>query len=1000
MKYGTPNSKKVLIGFAVLLSVEHAIAVDSFSVQAQKPMAPEQFERLVDRAALDVQLQAISRIQNKLNLLRPDSLQKPVLQLALGQAYVDAASFSFRIAHEKSHRNKRAPDLKEYDKYLNLGVTTLTTFLEQNPQDERLSEALFARAQAYADLKKMALAEKDYHRLVRDFASAPEAPSSNIRLAEIFSDRNDHLGALKFLSVVEGKKNDPHYAQALYKAAWSQYNLGQTKEALDYLRRFIDFYNAKTEQKDPLNSDLAMKENGIRDVALFYFDGYQKTPEDFSLEASFERFQNIVGKQNNIDSVVVRFTGLLRSRNQDAELRVWSQLVYQASIASLSKIDSFRVLMENAFNRKNLKEMDALLSLSLLLLKQDKNLLSSEAVLKTRKLASEGIEYLNVSIEKNKNIPGVKDLLSPLSRFYAAFIEMSVAEDPVVAQAHYNLAETLFKLKKFDEATIHYRAIVSELPRQATIGMNLEDIQLRALGSRYQELIEEKRIVKDIQVSSYSQETPGAPEVKLSEWLEWIDELKYKPKADLAKYEFEGIRALYGAKKIQLALSRIEQAISYDVLKKNRDASLNLYLDTLILSQDWQRLYQYGKRLEGFGWVRQDESLYPKVRGAIVSSLTKQIEKHLEKNEENDALVKAESCVKEYGKNKEASFCLLYMAQFEKDKGQLSQAENRYSFVIDVGADPKAKEMALVERSKSLADKLLFEESLKDELALFQLYPQRQLNEKEQTRLLRLAYLTEDKKALAIFQEQFLLCQKAENASLCFKTQKQEQDVLAMMDHWSGYSAFDKIQSTKKLGPLVEQKLSEGREELKKKYKISNDPYTVSRRVKKLKQLESMAEKMIQTFEWSFVEKAALEQLGMAYMDLNEEITVEEMKGPLREKAQNLMQRAAKRELPEGAQGYVFTIDQYSKLMGEELSPLEKAFAKAISAEKMMLASTLLAQMPTDKVHVKQRRRMISEALYLYSLGASYESHEVYKQFLNEESKGAAPQLAQGGFSS
>src|SRR5690606_31215300 len=153
-----------------------------------------------------------------------------------------------------------------------------------------------------------------------------------------------------------------------------------------------------------------------------------------------------------------------------------------------------------------------------------------------------------------KKAPEVKALSRTLAGLYDAFTRLVPEDDPRIPGVHYNLAETLFSIDEYRDATRHYRWIVShwgqwgkaKLPSHLT----LADASLKAIGSRY-EVLRSKRLIPGKLKASKMSEDDGdwsdGIDPLLAEWVRWVDEYVDEwgtKKESVQTFVFESNRAL------------------------------------------------------------------------------------------------------------------------------------------------------------------------------------------------------------------------------------------------------------------------------------------------------------------------------------------------------------------------------------------------------------------------------------------------------------------------
>ena len=71
------------------------------------------------------------------------------------------------------------------------------------------------------------------------FPELEETSPAYLSLAEFAINANNHPLAITYLKELEKRPEDPHYPFALYKLAWSYYNIKDTAHAMSYAERQI-----------------------------------------------------------------------------------------------------------------------------------------------------------------------------------------------------------------------------------------------------------------------------------------------------------------------------------------------------------------------------------------------------------------------------------------------------------------------------------------------------------------------------------------------------------------------------------------------------------------------------------------------------------------------------------------------------------------------------------------------------------------------------------------
>jgi TolA-binding protein len=101
------------------------------------------------------------------------------------------------------------------------------------PRYERMDEVLFRLAHVLASVKKEDEARGFLLRLVKDHPSSKYIPDAYLAFAELYFDRGDMEGALRFYDKVAEFPSSSVYPYAVYKKGWCHMNRGDFKAALE-----------------------------------------------------------------------------------------------------------------------------------------------------------------------------------------------------------------------------------------------------------------------------------------------------------------------------------------------------------------------------------------------------------------------------------------------------------------------------------------------------------------------------------------------------------------------------------------------------------------------------------------------------------------------------------------------------------------------------------------------------------------------------------------------
>ena len=677
------------------ISIAKDARSDGFQVNVQNDSRNEQFDRNVDKVALSAQNTAISKIQK---LLKKNTHKKREVLLLdrLAKIQHQKASVLFRISHGKSSKAAQARNRKKYKSALKDTIGTFSRLLRKYPNYKGAGRAHFLRAKAYDELGNKKYAKRDFKKVIKSFPDVPEIVLAYMTLAQYSIDDNQHKVALGYLKSVEELPDDPHYPFALYKSAWSYYNLDNIPTALSYLERHIKYYENYEKSADGIpSSEQAIRETSLSDVPTFYMEGYEKGFSQYKPSKALSYFKDLEDGPH-LGKMIKKFAKLLRSHNHSKELIAWKNEIVDEESKRPESLEVVRITFEYLFNQRKfdevLKTSEDFVKLHQISMKREVR--SKEEILafeEAQDFMLKTAEQLRKSVLANLKSDRVKELSKTLKGLYGSFIKTVKPTDLRIPGAHYNLAETLFKTKEYEESTSHYRWIVDHWKKDFKIKktkIRISKVSLKAISSRYEHLNVKKWIPKDIQVKKLADDSSSSLPEKLSQWLTWLDvHQKSFPKSGKTKvfdnFVFEANRALYHNRKIKDALVKLEAFATTKKKSKFAIPSATLVLDTYVVSKDWKLANTTSQKFVALKLGRKNKEFWKKIKEVAADSTYKLIEIAYKDGKKEDALKNAEIYIKKYAqKNKRLEDILFLAGKVAKEVNQEEKSEKFFSELI------------------------------------------------------------------------------------------------------------------------------------------------------------------------------------------------------------------------------------------------------------------------------------------------------------------------------
>ncbi|MBI2711622.1 MAG: tetratricopeptide repeat protein [Bdellovibrio sp.] len=647
--------------------------------------------RRVDRVALQSQDSAASRLKSLIKKYKSQA-QEGVLLMRLAQVYQEGAEIEFRISYGRSPKNKSntAIQLGRYRGRLQDAVNTINELLIRFPRYPLVDEALFIRAKAKEELGQKDSAREDYLNLTQNYRDSKHLLASYMALADLVIEKNNHAEAIQYLNQIEAHPESSFFPFALYKLAWAHFNLRNIPRALGYLERHVHLYLNKSRIEKLSASDIALRENSLMDMATFYFDGYELGNLSYTLSAALNYFQKqqpgeLLGK------MILRFAKLLRSRQREADLALWKTEMIQKVGALPEAMDVVITLFDHLWDQRRVSEIPAACSdIQTLFRMNAKNpaLTQSESYVSARNALTQRAEVLQDVIVKQggkSSTPELQLQMKVLEALYSTFIQIVPETDPRIVLAHYNLAETLFKISNFNSATDNYRWILQHWNK--VLKFQRSEVELKAIASRYESLHSLGAIPKQI--------TPAKPDQlrwdefkeklppQIREWTSWIDSYSggsSESAETFNSFQFEANRTIYQQGGVRAAIERMVRFSEKNRTSKYAIPSQELVLDSLLLTQNWPEI----QRTTRYFLSRAPKStpFYNRLQQLSADAAFKQVEENYQSGAYDKLIAQAKDYILSYPKNERVADALFLMANASLAKKDEKLASEGYSQLI------------------------------------------------------------------------------------------------------------------------------------------------------------------------------------------------------------------------------------------------------------------------------------------------------------------------------
>ena len=643
------------------------------SSHAQASEAPAS-AKLTDMAALSIQDKSIKKLESLIKQYRGTS-REPELLYRLADLYLERSGLSFRISEGASVKNKSPL----YSNSLKEATRVFSVLLSKYPYHAYSALAHFKRGKAYKELTDLPKAKEDFLYLDQHFHDFDYLDSALLDLADFAQDANHHQEALSYLAKIEKMPSSDYLPIALHKSAWSYFNLGLYESSITYLHKEINFYYTKIDEKKiDSTAETAFLESSFNDLSLFYFEAINKKSPFASIPGALETFKAIDSHHTFYGSTVFKFAKLLKAYTLLPELDELRKSLISTGDKMPETSEVVLLLFQFHFDRHDYKNLAPLLA-DLKTIKSEKTSPRIEQIL------ANSLADLHKLVLKNKLATERVVLVRPLISLTESVNDLLGRDNTTSLLATYSLAETLFELGEFAQATDSYKLILKPEFEKTLSDKKLthSNLMLRLLSSRYQEFKKESLIPETLKIQSLSVKVEPVSKdqiAKMSEWIGWLDQMATKPKAVEEKssfdsFDLEASKLLYLYFDREQALARLTQFGITRPDTADGSAAISIVLDTLGESKVPARLYEMTQKVLALPNLK-DKEFISKTKEMSASAHLKVT---IESKDLKLALQRTEECIKKFQNSKIARECqnihaktLLELNEYEKSEKELS----------------------------------------------------------------------------------------------------------------------------------------------------------------------------------------------------------------------------------------------------------------------------------------------------------------------------------------
>jgi tetratricopeptide (TPR) repeat protein len=453
----------------------------------RQPVTQEQIKGVPRLTMTDKELTEAESLRSKTiasihELLRNDRLaaaRRFELYLRLGELFAERADFlrDFEIKDYESRYDKwqsggktsEEPKLSHKKSFSELGkaADAYREIVRRYPQNARTDAALYSLAKILNRLDQDSNMGY-FEQLIKNFPKSPFVPDSLLSLGDSYFDKRQMSMALSFYKKACEYKTHPAYAYAIYKLAWTYYNLKPDDEAQasQNLAKSLTAFKLVVELADNDKSkdsgNITLRNEAVQDLVMVWAEigdvdaawtYFEKIDEQKSFYTMLERLGNLYFDHGDFEKTLTVFERILA----DDPLRPSNPKIYEKILKVRDATNQSAMIPED------LKKMRELFVDSSTWV--TKNQSSLDLLKEVRDSVAFNSHFYATTFHERGNKTKESSWYGLAKPLYELYLDLA----PNAVQAYevrYYHADVLYELKEYEKAAAAY-AVVADLQPQS-----------------------------------------------------------------------------------------------------------------------------------------------------------------------------------------------------------------------------------------------------------------------------------------------------------------------------------------------------------------------------------------------------------------------------------------------------------------------------------------------------------------------------------------------------
>lgn len=702
-------------------------------------------EELNDKKALGSEI-LITDAENKaINALRKlihkkkGTAEEADLQYRLAELYMRRSKSGRFFDLERSKlTNKLSPfpiPVESGKEWIRQAITVYDLIENRFKDFYALDGVLFNNAFASQQLGMNAKAEITFKKLLNKFPNSRLVPDTVVALGELLYDQQNFKEALNYFNMLERFPDSSVYSYGMYKSAWTSYNLKNTKDGIDKLKKVLSLNPPLKEGETPTNKQ-NLRSEALRDLAIFAED-------QFSADKIYSFFESL-GTKDELNQTLMDMAKLYEGHSRYKDIIIFLNTLLSEDEYIPVRIHAYSYLINSSESLKQREDVLKYLSLA------SNDCATNSSWYKKQKpedAAEQCSKYFKAtSLEiaqkwwdiwlKNKQH---KEFSSLTKRVLELVLKNDDPKNPDL-KTRYAYAELLFQIPLYDEASIQYK-IVGDQTTDKKIQHDADYAALFAKDKSIEKEKTPKKIAeqKELALNYVKKHPDGTYNLEVSfkigilfyeeknytESQKWLKPIADNTKNKILKLKSEDIlldilninKDYSGIKNLanQIALNTQDADRKSAILKIAEQAHYNeiqSQLDKMSPSKKASSLMEFANlhqdsplakdsQWQAIGIMFTNDNLYEGAENAL-----KYAEKFKNEQRSVDALKEASKAYAKIGELKKSADILYDLASKDQKESQ-NYLETAAEFYGLEGQTEKSKKtyFSLLEKSKTAAQK-------------------------------------------------------------------------------------------------------------------------------------------------------------------------------------------------------------------------------------------------------------------------------------------------------